>query len=269
MGPERFLKESYLRSESEVHVRQGGRTFLAPNEFRALLEENGAFDHHLLPRWTVSAEEELHWRSETADGEAQASTLHGVIVGEFDRRKYWAERYGKRGHKSRPDCTSADGIVGTGSPGGRCNDCTLAHFDSGENRQPLCRHYCDLLVLRPGIYLPEYFVVPPASLSAYRRFRTKLAIAGVPMHGLLMSFGLTPAKNRRGVTYPEVIFDPVRKLTLAEFATADRYVVMFATLIKSNARHCEVPSGATAPVWDPAGKPAYCLRAGRTPAKEK
>ena len=204
--------------------------FRNPDQIQGLLEENGIFDHRLLPRWTVSAEGKLVWSVQTASGEAQAPALQGVVIGDFERRRYWAGRYGKTNGRSRPDCSSPDGIVGIGSPGGCCQDCPLSHFGTGKNRQPLCRHYHDLMLLRPGMYLPEFIVVPPASLGAHRRFRTRLAIAGAPMHGLLMSFALAPVKNSSGSTYPEVVFDPVRKLTPAELATAERFVEMFDKL---------------------------------------
>ena len=217
--------------------------FQDPDIVQELVEENGIFDHRLLPRWTVSAEGKGRWTLQTASGEVQASALQGVIIGDFERRRYWAERYDKKDDKRRPDCSSPDGIVGVGSPGGRCQDCRLSHFGGDKNQQPACRHYHDLLVLRPGMCLPEYVIVPPASLGAHQRFRTRLAIAGVPMHGLLISFALAPAKNSGGSTYSEVVFDPVRKLTPPELATANRYVAMFATLIKSNGRWPRLRSG--------------------------
>jgi hypothetical protein len=222
---------------------RGAALFPDPDKVHALVRESGIFDHRFLRRWTVSAEGKFRWTTHTASGEIQASALRGVIIDDFDRRRYWPERYGKKDDKRRPECSSPDGIVGIGSPGGRCQDCPLSHFGASKNEQPACRHYQDLLVWRPGMYLPEYVIVPPASLAAHQRFRTRLGIAGIPIHGLLMSFGLASAKNSSGATYPEVIFDPIRKLTPPELTTANRYVAMFAALIQSNGRIPRLQSG--------------------------
>jgi hypothetical protein len=239
-----------MTDENITSTGKAMRLFGDPTALQALIEENGPVDYRLFRRWTVSAESGLQWRSEIADGEEQTPTLQGVVIAEFDRRTYWAKSYEGAKRKSPPDCNSRDGIVGIGSPGGRCHDCPLSYFGSGKNQQPACRHYRDLLVSRPGIFVPECVTVPPASLGAHQRFRTRLAMVGAPRHGLLMSFGLEAAKNSQGVIYPEVIFHPVRKLTQEELATAERYVKMFATFVKSNAR-------------SPRGRPEQSVKRGR------
>jgi hypothetical protein len=211
--------------------------FRDPGDAEAIIRaslESGGFDLQYLPRWRVSAEGGSQSRFQLANGEAQTPTLQGVIIGGSDRRVYWATRYEKTSRKRRPDCTSPDGIVGFGSPGGRCEECPLSRFRSGENHQPACRHYQDLLVLRPGNCLPEYVTVPPTSLNAYQGYCLKLAIAGVPTHGVLTSFGLATTKNSRGITYSEVVFNLVRRLTPEEVAVKECYIAMFGRMLKSN-----------------------------------
>jgi hypothetical protein len=221
---------------SHEAARAANNTLFAdPKEVQAMLEELcalGGFDSQYLTHWTVSTEGEPHWDSHQFNCEPQPPPLQGVILGNFPRRKRWAGHYEKKSGARRPDCESLDGKLGVGSPGGCCATCTFARVAAGNGRQPACRHYRDLLILRPGLCLPEFVVVPPMSLSAYQRFDLKLAIAGVPKHGVLTSFGLAMARNRREVAYPVVVFNAIRRLTPEELAVAECYVTMFGGLVK-------------------------------------
>jgi hypothetical protein len=87
-----------------------------------------------------------------------------------------------------------------------------------------------LLVLRPGSWLPEYVTVPPASLKAHQDFQAKLAIAEVPTHGVLISFRLATTRNSRGITYSEVVFNLIRRLTPQELVVVEQYIRIFDRL---------------------------------------
>jgi hypothetical protein len=97
--------------------------------------------------------------------------------------------------------------------------------------------------LRPGSCLPEYVIVPPASLKAHQEFQAKLAVTGVPSHAGLVSLGLLTTSNSRGRAYSEVVFNTVRWLTPQELVVVGQYIKLFGCLTKSKIRSHSIREG--------------------------
>ena len=59
-----------------------------------------------------------------------AKELIGVIVDHHLINAFWQDKYS--GGNTPPECSSMEGKVGTGNPGGSCKLCPLNQFGSGE-----------------------------------------------------------------------------------------------------------------------------------------
>src|SRR5215471_5329626 len=81
---------------------------------------------------------------ETASGSESARTLVGAITAYRVSRTYWGRAY--TGSRERPACTSKNGLIGEGKPGGKCTECPLALFDRKTNQPPECKELRQLLI---------------------------------------------------------------------------------------------------------------------------
>ena len=69
----------------------------------------------------------------TLEGEESAKTVEGIIVGWRPARIYWKKGLNEGGGKLPPDCTSIDGFIGIGDPGGACATCPFSKFGSSSS----------------------------------------------------------------------------------------------------------------------------------------
>jgi len=73
-----------------------------------------------LPRIKVTPGGSTIWLIATLEGEESTKTVEGVFLGWRNARIYWKKAMNEGGGKQPPDCTSRDGFVGIGDPGGAC-----------------------------------------------------------------------------------------------------------------------------------------------------
>lgn len=140
------------------------------------------------------------------DGVAESKVLEGVIVHWRSPRAYWRESFDATGGGTPPDCSSDDGIVGVGDPGGECGSCPMARFGSSDKgRGQACRQMRLLFMVRAGDRLPIVVVVPPSSLREVGRYFLRLAGAGVPYYATTTRLELARTKNKDGIQYAEII----------------------------------------------------------------
>ena len=106
----------------------------------------------------------------TLEGSDSAKTIEGVVVGWKTVRGYYANAYD--GSNNPPDCSSNDGEVGMGDPGGYCSDCPLNAWGSDPKggKGKACAEKRMLFVLRKDDVLPIVIMVPPTSLKGIREY---------------------------------------------------------------------------------------------------
>jgi hypothetical protein len=101
-----------------------------------------------------------------------AKTLDGVILYTHLSNAYW--RKGKNDdddENTPPDCSSTDGINGTGLPGGSCAVCPMNAWGTGENgRGKACKNMRSIYFLRDGDSVPALVSLAPTSLRPYDEF---------------------------------------------------------------------------------------------------
>jgi hypothetical protein len=157
---------------------------LAPesqDEIRDLYQTNLTsigVDPNLLPRDKCGAGGATDFRVQSPDGETN-KVIKPIIVNVRKGRLLFTED-GKLG-KRPPVCTSKDGFVGIGNPGGDCTICPYAQFGSStKGHGQACKQIYQLLVLHPDEIIPHVLSVPPTSLKAAGQYFLMLLSRKIP-----------------------------------------------------------------------------------------
>lgn len=147
----------------------------------------------------------------------------GVIVDHYPLNSYWTEKY--NGQNVAPNCYSTDSKTGIGTPGGECAKCPYNRFGSGEDGQSkACKNAHRIYILRSGELYPIVLTVPPTSLKPLSDYLAKRIITkGLRSYGVVTKLTLKKATNNTGITYSQVQFSLVEKLTPEQTETMKNY----------------------------------------------
>ena len=124
------------------------------------------------PRIKIPAGGTIQFEIPTDDPENPdyTKTLEGVILYHHPNYVYWAEG-SEYDENSTPLCTSVDGKVGIGEPGGICSTCALNEYGTAaEGRGKACKNMRMLYLLCNGEYMPYQLALPPTSLKPFNDF---------------------------------------------------------------------------------------------------
>lgn len=197
-----------------------------------LLDDNlGAQNFSILnlPRIQVPSGGGLNWRIATLAGEIAEKEIEGIVVAWRPARVFWQESYSGGASGKPPDCSSKDGLVGVGNPGGSCTECPYAQFGSAllPNGQPgpgqACKDIRQLLVLQPDEILPHLLNVPPTSLKAFNQYSMGLLSGRIPYWGVVTKATLEKAVSEQGKPYARISFRMGRRLDASEQQTLFPY----------------------------------------------
>jgi hypothetical protein len=192
---------------------------------------SGSITEFDLPRIKVASGTAL-WLLNELEGEATVPAIEGVVVHVRDTRSYF---HSKDAGNAPPDCSSRDGLIGIGKPGGRCvpqvdengkivaPGCPLAEFDSAPDggAGQACKQAKQLFILRGTSMLPEVVSIPPTSLKAIRQFLLKLVTQRMQYHHCILRIELEKAQNAQGKVYGKAVMKFVRRLSPEEIARAE------------------------------------------------
>ena len=180
---------------------------------------SGSITEFDLPRIKVASGTAL-WLIPGLEGDTTDKGIEGVVVHVRDNRSYYQS---KDAGNVPPDCSSRDGIIGIGKPGGECAKCPLAQYDSDPDggAGQACKQSKQLFMLRGTSMLPEVVSIPPTSLKAVRQFFLKLVTQRVPYHHCILRIELEKAQNAQGKPYGKALLKFVRKLSPEEIARAE------------------------------------------------
>jgi len=188
-------------------------------EILSLFRDNvgaGNFSIQTLERIKVPSGGATSFRVDTAGGEDSARTLKGYISTYRMGRIYWKS---KDAGKKPPDCTSRDGFVGIGDPGGSCKDCPFAAFgsaltrDGGKGAGQACKDIRQVLFLLEEGTIPHLLNVPPTSLKNFTRYTLSLLNTRVPYWGVLTEISLEKVQSQGGIDYAKINFRLIEKMT--------------------------------------------------------
>jgi hypothetical protein len=125
--------------------------------------------------------------------------LVGVVLHSHPARSYWAG--GIDGGRTPPDCSSIDGVHGSGVMAsqpdvrGLCDLCPAADFGSKNNDgsgkgMSACGARTWLYLYRGESFLPMLINMPPTSQKSWRRFRTALLSRAVGLNSVVVRISL-------------------------------------------------------------------------------
>ena len=130
-----------------------------------------------LPRTKVPPQGMTIWSLPGAEGDIHIEEITGILVEYTTPRAYWDKPL-EPGNVTPPNCSSPDGIRGTGDPGGPCHLCPFSKYGSnpreGSNGQA-CSEKRMLLLLRPDSILPLVVQAPSTSIRNVFDYTMNLA----------------------------------------------------------------------------------------------
>lgn len=124
-------------------------------------------------------------------------TLEGVILYNHSSGAYWQEG-SEYDENSTPLCSTLDGKVGIGDPGGSCAVCPFNQFRSAPDGKggKACKNMRVLYLLRDGDYLPIQLTLPPTSIRPYSDFQNvAFASKRRATYGSVVQIGLKRMDN--------------------------------------------------------------------------
>ena len=165
---------------------------------------------------------------EDPDGK-DVKEIIGVPLTTQKQRNYWAVSI-EDGGGGRPDCSSADGIVGEGmfgvdsemaevnnNPRGLCKLCPMAVWErtpEGRNIKSPCNEYTLLFVLQEGGgVMPLGLRLTGTSAGVWHNFAHALGMKGYHYNSVVVRFGLEKDKNAQGQTFAKLKCTLDRRIT--------------------------------------------------------
>lgn len=150
---------------------------------------------------------------QTPEGDT-VKEIDGILISIGQRRAYWEKPFGDGGNVP-PDCSSTDGLVGIGDPGGNCAHCPFNQFgtaikqDGSQGRGKRCRESRALFVIRAEDRLPLVITAPATSLKGVKQYLMKLPVRRTQA---ITRFSLVEDKSADGIKYARIVVEYVGKL---------------------------------------------------------
>lgn len=155
----------------------------SPQEMLAVIQENIGNDRITdrdLDRITLPGQGAINWNIPTLDGEQSMPHIDGIIVHWTMPRAYWEKNLDEGDGAAPPDCSSEDGNIGVGDPGGVCADCQFNQWGSAaKGTGKACKEKRLLFFLREGDLLPIVIQAPATSIRPIKQYLIRLASSGV------------------------------------------------------------------------------------------
>ena len=194
-----------------------------------------------LDRITVPLGGGLNWTVPTLEGEDSAKTLDGIIVHWTAPKAYWQTGM-EVGGNTPPDCSSHDGDVGYGQPGGACHLCPLNQWGSAEGGNgKACKEKRMLFLLRASDLLPIVIQAPSTSLQPIKKYFLRLANKSLPYWSVITSLSLEKASNGAGIAFSRIVPNspgPVpeeQQKILKEYVEAIRPIIGYTDITRDEA----------------------------------
>ncbi len=137
-----------------------------------------------LPKVTIPAQGMTIFNVPGPDGDEHHETITGILVKFTKPQAYW-EKELDLNNVVPPNCSSPDGIIGYGDPGGECLKCAFNQFGSdkreGSNAKA-CKEKRMLFILRPDSILPTVIQGATASIGPVKDYLMEISNDGFFHH---------------------------------------------------------------------------------------
>lgn len=142
--------------------------------------------------------------------------IEGVIVDHYPVNAFFENEY--TGEIVPPTCSSMDGKLGIGCPGGACANCPLNKYGSADDgKGKKCKNLRRIYILRSGEILPLLVTLPPTSIRNFSDYISKRIVTkGMKACDVVTRMTLTIEKSQTGIKYSKVQFSIARILQSEE-----------------------------------------------------
>lgn len=181
-----------------------------------------------LLRITLPSGKNTAWELPSLKGPVYDNSFEGILVSWKRARSYWKEKFSGQGEP--PNCRSADGVIGTGKPGGECKKCSLSQWIDDE--PPKCTDQRILFIVRENNTLPLVLVLPPTSIPVMRRYLLGLTNEQLPHWSVVTRFELEKASSSEGIQYSKLRVSVVRVLDDNERLKLKNYVYLIKGIVQ-------------------------------------
>lgn len=143
-----------------------------------------------------------------------------VILYNHPANAYYKDKY--TGGNNPPDCSSFDGKVGVGTPGGDCTTCPYNMFGSGDGKSKACKNRRMLYLLRENALFPIVLNLPAGSSVAYNNYVKHLISKRLSLSRVVTSISLKKASSESNIAFSQAVFKMVRPLEEVEYESLKR-----------------------------------------------
>lgn len=147
---------------------------------------------------------------EDEDGNAMAKEVTGVILYNHPAFAYYSQKY--TGESVPPECSSFDGVTGSGEPGGACATCPYNQYGSGEGKSKACKNKRFLYIIREGELFPVILSLPAGSLGNFVKYTKQQLTKCRRLNQVVTKVTLKKSTNSGGIAYSQAVFTFVREL---------------------------------------------------------
>ena len=132
-----------------------------------------------LQKITVPSQGVTKWiipNAETGKKDA-LDEIEGIMIYVGTPRAYWSKPL-DMANRTPPDCSSLDGHVGVGNPGGSCNVCPFNKWGTaktGSGKGKACKEQRLIYMIRPDDFLPTVLQAPVTSIDQLKKHMMRLA----------------------------------------------------------------------------------------------
>ncbi len=215
--------------ESKYLVLQGDSDIVEIVQENLGSEGVSAYD---LDRVKIPAGGATAFEVPTLEGEESVKEIEGIIIFWKTARAYWPEKF--NGENNPPQCSSVDGEVGQGNPGGYCSKCPLAQFGSAENgKGQACKQMRQMFIVRENDILPLVITLPPTSIKPAKQYFMRLASKGIKYTHAVTRITLEKAKSGDGITYSKAAFALVKQLEPAVCTKIDAFTESIRPMLET------------------------------------
>ena len=171
--------------------------------------------------------------SDDPDNPDYEKTLVGVILHNHATCAYWPAG-SEYDDDTTPLCSSVDGKVGIGTPGGACAACVMNRFGSAPDgsKGKACKNMRVLYLLRSGEYMPLQVNLPPTSIKPFKEFLNRaFMLRRRATYGSIVQIGLKRENNGTN-DYSVATFKLLQDFQGEELAQIRAYANSFKEQIK-------------------------------------
>jgi len=205
-----------MTKTNEITCQQDSYLAIKNIDFSNLMEEldgmNSGFERIKIP---AAGSTVFEMPGEDSENPEAVKEFRGVILHHHPLHAYYKDKFS--GGNQPPDCSSLDGKLGRGNPGGECEMCPFNRFGTGDNGSKACKNRRRIYVLLEGEIFPMLLSLPTGSLKEYSRYIKRLLSKGKKSNQVVTKFSLKKATNSSGIQFSQGAFAVARDLSTEEY----------------------------------------------------